>query len=135
MVQFSPSSGLVWSNQATLTIEHWSGSVSGGGNQRVVFGHTASALTGQQLSQIQFFNPAGLAPGTYPAQILSTGEITPGRALAFEQVNHQLILQWGGTSILQSATNANGPYTDVVGAMSPYTNSFTGTRRFFRLKQ
>ncbi len=135
VVQFAASSGLVWSNQATLTIEHWSGLDSGGGNQRILFGSSASALTAQQLSQIQFLNPAGLAPGTYPAQILSTGEITPGRALASSEVSHQLVLQWSGTAILQTATNANGPYTDVVGAMSPYTNSFTGTRRFFRLKQ
>jgi hypothetical protein len=135
VVRFAASSGLTWSNRAALTIENWSGSVSGGGNQRILFGSSASALSAQQLSQIQFLNPTGLAPGIYPAQILSSGEITPGRALASIQTNHQLVLQWGGTSILQTATNATGPYTDVTGAMSPYTNSFAGMRRFFRLRQ
>jgi hypothetical protein len=135
VVRFADSSGLTWSNQATLTIENWSGSVSGGGNQRIVFGSSASALTAQQVSQIQFLNPGGLAPGTYPAQILSNGEITPGRALASSEAGHQLVLQWGGTWILQTATNATGPYSNVTAATSPYTNSFTGTRRFFRLRQ
>lgn len=135
VVRFADSSGLMWSNQATLMIEDWSGSVSGGGNQRILFGSNVSALSAQQLSQIQFLNPAGLAPGTYPAQILSDGEIAPGRALASSELGRQLVLQWGGSWILQTATNANGPYSDVTGAMSPYTNSFDGARRFFRLKQ
>ena len=32
-----------------------------------------SGLTAQQLSQVQFFNPAGLPAGTFSAQILADG--------------------------------------------------------------
>ena len=57
---------------------NWNGSPNGGGKHQVFFGSNASGLTAQQLSQIKFKNPAG-STGTYPATILSTGEIVPAR--------------------------------------------------------
>ena len=71
------SSSLNWSTEAVLNVQSWSGSLYGGGAQRIVFGTNDSALTQQQLSQIQFQNPGGLTPGNYPARILATGEIVP----------------------------------------------------------
>lgn len=48
----------------------------------------------------------------------------------------RLLLQWNGGFTLQTATNVLGPFTDLSGAPSPYTNSFTnGPQRFFRLRQ
>jgi PKD repeat protein len=44
-----------------------------------------------------------------------------------------LVLTWGGTYTLQTATNVVGPYTDLSGSTSPYTNNLAGPRRFFRL--
>jgi len=45
-----------------------------------------------------------------------------------------LILTWKDPAfVLQAATNAAGIYTNVVGAVSPYTNSITGSALFFRL--
>ncbi|MEM6885937.1 MAG: hypothetical protein AAF571_12995, partial [Verrucomicrobiota bacterium] len=41
------------------------------------FGNSASGLTAAQVGQIQFLNPAGLAPGIYDAKILSSGEVVP----------------------------------------------------------
>jgi hypothetical protein len=75
-IAFADSSGMLWSNQI-LTLKQWSGSLYGGGQHRISFGTNAAGLTPQQLSQIQFQNPAGLAPGNYPARILATGEIVP----------------------------------------------------------
>jgi hypothetical protein len=43
------------------------------------------------------------------------------------------VLSWSGTFKLQSATNAPGPYTDVPGATSPYTNDLLLPQQFFRL--
>ncbi|HWD91422.1 MAG TPA: hypothetical protein VG938_03645 [Verrucomicrobiae bacterium] len=60
-----------------LGISYWSGSLYGGGPNQIIFGTNSAALTRPQLSQIQFQNPAGLAPGNYPARILATGEIVP----------------------------------------------------------
>ena len=45
------------------------------------------------------------------------------------------VFQWQDNFVLQSATNVAGPYNDVSGAPNPYTNSFTDTQRFFRLRQ
>jgi len=77
VLQFADSSSLTWSNNATLTINNWQGSLFGGGTQQVIFGNSASALTSAQLALVQFYNPAGLAAGHYPARILSNGEIVP----------------------------------------------------------
>jgi polygalacturonase len=46
-----------------------------------------------------------------------------------------LALQWPDNFVLQSATNIAGPYQDVPGAPNPYTNTFTNTQQFFRLRQ
>lgn len=77
VLQFADSSSLTWSNNATLTISNWQGSLFGGGAQQVIFGNGDSALTATQLGLIQFNNPAGLAAGHYPARILPSGEIVP----------------------------------------------------------
>ncbi len=77
VLQFADSSSLVWTNGSLLRITNWSGSLYGGGQQQIIFGSNSTALTPQQLAQIQFQNPAGLLLGTYPARILSTGEIVP----------------------------------------------------------
>ncbi|HET7626403.1 MAG TPA: hypothetical protein VFM25_14185 [Verrucomicrobiae bacterium] len=75
LIGFGNCSHSVWSGK--LIITNWSGSLYGGGSHQIIFGTDSDALTTQQLSQIQFQNPAGLAPGTYPARILATGEIVP----------------------------------------------------------
>lgn len=46
---------------------------------------------------------------------------------------NNVVIQWP-TGTLQSATSLAGPYTDVSGATSPYTNSVSGTQRFFRVQ-
>ncbi len=56
---------------------NWTGSIKGGGTDRLVFGANSSALTTGQVSQMQFTNPSGLPAGTYAAAILSTGEVVP----------------------------------------------------------
>jgi polygalacturonase len=47
-----------------------------------------------------------------------------------------MVLQWNNGFTLQTATNVNGSYSDIVGATSLYTNQFTSPlQRFFRLRQ
>ncbi len=77
VLQWADSSGLPWPNNSLLGITNWSGSLYGGGPQQILFGTNSSALTLQQISQIQFQNPAGLPQGSYAARILATGEIVP----------------------------------------------------------
>jgi len=52
------------------------------------------------------------------------------------RVTGKIVLNWTGSATLQSATNVLGPYTDVAGAFSPYTNNFSaGAQRFYRLRR
>jgi hypothetical protein len=45
------------------------------------------------------------------------------------------VITWNGPYLLQSATNVSGPYVDVPGATSPYTNQMEGYgAQFFRLR-
>jgi hypothetical protein len=134
VLQFANSSSLTWSNQLTLNIWNWNGSLNGGGRHRVIFGNNSSALTAQQLSQILFINPAG-GLGVFPARILSTGEIVPGRFLMAQPGEGKLVLQWPSGATLQTATNLSGPWHDMSSSTSPYTNFLADPAEFFRLRQ
>jgi len=45
-----------------------------------------------------------------------------------------VVLTWPTVSVLQSSTNVLGPYLDVAGATSPYTNTWPPSQRFYRLR-
>jgi hypothetical protein len=133
------SGGTPWSSgQSMLTITNWNGSPNGGGSDRVIFGNNAAGLTSSQLALIRFSNPAGFLPGIYPARILSTGEIVPATTLpplAYSRSENNLIVTWAGGFVLQTSTNILGPFTDAIGATSPYTNlDNQSPGRFFRLR-
>ncbi|SPE52242.1 exported hypothetical protein [Verrucomicrobia bacterium] len=52
--------------------------------------------------------------------------------LGYQVVGHNLVLTWSqGT--LYSASQVQGPYTQVVGANSPYTTPLTGPQMYFRV--
>ncbi len=53
--------------------------------------------------------------------------------LTITSSGNNVIIVWP-TGTLQSATAVNGPYTDVGGAASPYTNSVSGTQIFYRVQ-
>ncbi len=73
ILSFADSSLLSWTG--TLNILNWTGSPNGGGSEQILFGNSASALTGVQLSAITFVDPFGAGSGNFPAQMLATGEI------------------------------------------------------------
>ncbi|MEM6886299.1 MAG: autotransporter-associated beta strand repeat-containing protein, partial [Verrucomicrobiota bacterium] len=78
VLRFADSNSIAWTGSATLQISNWSGILqTGGGSDQLFFGNSASGLTAAQVGQIQFLNPAGLAPGIYDAKILSSGEVVP----------------------------------------------------------
>ncbi len=80
VIRFADSSAVPWTGGGRLMIMGWTGSLSGGGSQQVLFGSNASGLTAQQLSQVQFWNPASLPSGIYGAKILSNGEVIPDQS-------------------------------------------------------
>lgn len=77
VLEFADSSAVSWTSGTVLTISNWSGSLTGGGTDQVIFRNSSASLTATQVSQIRFLNPAGLSAGTYGAQILTNGEIVP----------------------------------------------------------
>ena len=73
LLSFADSSDTAWNTSATLTVTNWSES------HHVSFGTDDTALTSDQLAGIRFIDPAGFAPGVYPAgfSAFSNGEIVP----------------------------------------------------------
>jgi hypothetical protein len=47
----------------------------------------------------------------------------------------QLRLEWVGGGTLQTATDVLGPWSDILGATSPYLSPMTNAAQFFRVKQ
>jgi len=136
-LSFANSSSQTWAGGATLVVSNWNGNPSGGGAEQLKFGTSQSGLTPAQLNQIQFVVGTNL----FSAKILSTGEVVPNSvvsqpSIAFSKQGNNLVLNWPAGWILQTATNVSGPYVDVSGATSPYTNNVTlDPQRFFRLRQ
>ncbi len=57
-------------------------------------------------------------------------------ALNAQTTSNAVVLSWPDPAslfVLQSASAVSGPFTNVPGAASPYTNTFSGTQQFFRL--
>ena len=111
-VVLGDSHGLVWTPEATLTIQNWAGGPLGGGPQQLIFGTGASALTAQQLKQILFHNPPGLAPGLYPGMMLSNGEVVPNQLPATSYIlpTIQVLGQVDGTMQLTVSGEVGANY-------------------------
>jgi hypothetical protein len=63
----------------------------------------------------------------------SAGSLGP--ILTAARAGHNVVITWPGSYVLQSALSPAGPYQDVAGASSPYTNSLPpAPARFFRLR-
>jgi hypothetical protein len=142
ILRFADSHTNSWESQLfgvvpRLAVFNWNGSTNGGGTDRLIFGTNNSALTASQVSQIRFVNPGAFSPGTYPARILSTGEVVPMPLPVLSLQNNvtNLVISWPGNFILQSATNVVGPYFDLSNATNPYTLDVKQfPMQFFRLR-
>jgi hypothetical protein len=70
---------------------------------------------------------------TFSAYSTVTNTIVLPINLTIRVSGDNAILTWpGGT--LQSSGNLNGPYSNVPGATSPYTNSINGTQQYYRVQ-
>jgi len=138
-VRFRDSRDVAWDSGVTLVISNWTGSLSGGGTDRLYVGSSAQGLSPTQLNQVRFANPAGLPAGNYSARILSTGEVVPSSASTGPPIGYMrsasgLTVTWDGSYELYSAPTISGPWTRVEGAASPYPVSFTDPQRYFVLR-
>ena len=72
---------------------------------------------------------------TYPMNFAARVQASSRPLLDFGRVGDDFIVSWPPPWSLQSSTNVIGPYLDVVGATSPYTNNvLSSPQRFFRLR-
>jgi hypothetical protein len=134
VLEFDASALESWAAEATLVITNWTGSLEGGGSERLIFGANQSGLTFAQLSHIRF----SMGSNDYPARILNTGEVVPllPKPILWSRSGTSMVLDWSPTNdwTLQSATNVDGPYLDIPSARSPYTDPGVRPQQFFRLR-
>jgi hypothetical protein len=58
-----------------------------------------------------------------------------GRLINISQAGTNVVVSWvSGNGTLQSAPAVTGPYTDVPGATSPWTNSMAGSSEFYQIQ-
>jgi len=97
------------------------------------------------ISSYGFRQDSGLGSGVVLVDDLRVGltfasvtggdDTGPGR-LSIEHVGGEVVLRWSETGAeLQEGALANGPFTTIAGAASPYTNTIGGEAKFFRLKR
>ena len=76
------------------------------------------------IDDVAVYNKA-LTPQQIQNHLLNTTH------LSIVKAGGSIVITWP-TGTLQSATNAVGPYSNVNGATSPYTNAVSGTKLFYR---
>ncbi len=109
------------------------------GYQWLFNGASINGATGSSLTLTNFL--PGNA-GAYSVTVQNTaGSVTspPGfltliPVLQIGRAGDVVVLDWLGTFVLQSATNAQGPFLDLLSGANSYTNEPAGPQRFFRLR-
>jgi hypothetical protein len=83
-------------------------------------------LSGSQLSTIFASGNSGALADPADLQLQFNFTAAPGGAS---------VITWGdATAVLQTSTSLNGGWTDVVGAVSPYTYVPSGVQQYFRIR-
>lgn len=90
-----------------------------------------SLCTAAAFATISASGQSGTFTGSLSAEALNV----PIK-LGIQFNNDEVTLGWTTNSafVLQSCPSAGGPYVDMPGAASPYTNAATGAQMFFRLR-
>jgi hypothetical protein len=134
VVRFTDSRDVPWSG-LPLLIYGWRPPSDGFAGDHIYVGTDAESLTASQLNQLTFIYPGG--QGSSPARLLANGELVPTLYVpnvGWSGTSGEFILFWDSNWELVTATNLLGPYIPLVGASSPFTNTFTDPQRYFRLR-
>jgi len=116
-IAYSNAGELLWENRYNGPTDPTGIAVDRAGN---VFVNASSGIFGH--------------PSSYSTTIKYSSSLPPPVQLDFQTLNNQLVLSWTNAGFnLQSASAVTGPFTNIVAATSPYTNSLTGSQQFFRL--
>ena len=96
------------------------------------FGYVTVTITGDVVSTAWHYRTPTGAYAVGP-DILTYSVVPPPR-LGWSYSSGRLTLRWTGAGVLQSAPEPSGPFSEVVGASSPYSlEQVSGAQRFFRL--
>jgi hypothetical protein len=72
--------------------------------------------------------------GQSTASCNTTVSVLPQPVVSIRQISAQIVVvTWTGGGTLQSSSSVTGPYSDVPGATSPYTNQITAKAMFYRV--
>jgi hypothetical protein len=132
VTKYNVGSGVatLWINPATAASSHVTGTDQPGPNLIATFSLRESGGIGTNMVDnlrvsTSFADVVTLVPPATPNPI----------PLNIAVLGSSVTLSWTNSVFkLQSATSVAGPYSDVLGAASPYTTSTTGTQKYFRLK-
>jgi hypothetical protein len=75
-----------------------------------------------------------VTPGVTYATYTSSNDSLVIRSIGLD-ASGNIIMSWPGNAILESAPEATGPWTNVVGATNPFKVVPVGSRAFYRLRQ
>src|SRR5262249_15960709 len=91
------------------------------------------AVVYQELFENIYFDAPDqpVATGTTYATYTSTNDSFLIQSIGLE-ASGNVILSWPGTAILESAPEPTGPWTNILGATSPFKVVPVGTQSFFR---
>jgi len=122
-----------WIDQSST---EWSGTIALQANQKY---DLVMEFYENQVNAVAMlsWSSAGQAKQIIPQSQLYPAAAAPRPALLAAPRGNgaNLLLNWVGSYHLQTATNVAGPYLDLAGASSPYTNALgANPRQFFRLK-
>jgi len=117
-------------------------SATGGGPLTYQWQLNGTNIPGATSSKLSLTNVLTTGAGVYTVLVTGPGGtasdsalLTVGPTLSIFQNGSQIILGWSGPWVLQTATNVSGPYSDLPGATSPFTNMITAEPwEFFRLR-
>jgi hypothetical protein len=132
VTKYNVGSGVatLWINPATAASSHVTATDQPGPNLIATFSLRESGGIGTNMVDnlrvsTSFADVVTLTPPATPDSI----------PLNIAVLGSSVRLSWTNSAFkLQSATSVAGPYSDVLGAASPYTTSMTGTQKYFRLK-
>lgn len=91
--------------------------------------NNAWANASVSMSDVAIFYNALPPTNIYELYLAAVGEL-----ITYTNSAGNLVLSWPEGTLL-SSTNVQGPYNPVGGATSPYTNSLTGPRMFYRVQE
>lgn len=116
-----------------VRVNFYAGSNLVGASTRAPFEATLSDLpAGAHALMAEAVNPSGLVSRSQPVLIF-VGTTEPAQ-IAFSISANGFVLAWPSGRTLQSADDASGPWTDVPGAVSPFTAELASTQKFFRVR-